>query len=260
MNQEKNDPTPSKGKFFDQFCTTEKNLDASNDQPNSDITYAQTETTQPSIFQPDEITQPESGLLPIEAKHAIIALLKNGVIVAAQKNNIFTNICHYQNQIETYLANIYLKLNLDQPYGIAYITQMNEVAEDNNEIPFLINKRQLTIQDTLILLILRKYFQERETTGESKIIISIEHIEELLTPFIPITNHSKIDKKNLNAALRRLKERHILSNVRGSEDRYEITPIIRYVVNASFLESMLKEYKQLSEKAHTDKNATEREE
>jgi hypothetical protein len=41
-------------------------------------------------------------------------------------------------------------------------------------------------------------------------------------------------------------ERHILSSVRGSDDRFEITPIIRYVVNAEFLESMLAEYKQLA--------------
>ncbi len=34
----------------------------------------------------------------------------------------------------------------------------------------------------------------------------------------------------------------ILSSVRGSDDRFEITPIIRYVVNAEFLEKMLGDY------------------
>ena len=37
-----------------------------------------------------------------------------------------------------------------------------------------------------------------------------------------------------------------MSAVRGNDDRFEITPIIRYVVNAGFLESMLAEYTRLA--------------
>ena len=33
--------------------------------------------------------------------------------------------------------------------------------------------------------------------------------------------------------------------MRGEEDRWEITPVIRYVVNAEFLERMLGEYESL---------------
>ena len=42
-------------------------------------------------------------------------------------------------------------------------------------------------------------------------------------------------------------KRKVLSTIRGEEDRYEITPIIRYVVNASFLETMLAEYTALGQ-------------
>ncbi len=41
-------------------------------------------------------------------------------------------------------------------------------------------------------------------------------------------------------------KRKVLSTIRGAEDRYEITPVIRYVVSASFLESMLAEYTKLA--------------
>ncbi|WP_214040546.1 hypothetical protein [Photorhabdus akhurstii] len=37
-----------------------------------------------------------------------------------------------------------------------------------------------------------------------------------------------------------------MSSVRGSEDRFEITPVIRYVVSAEFLESMLNEYLKMA--------------
>ncbi len=42
-------------------------------------------------------------------------------------------------------------------------------------------------------------------------------------------------------------KRKVLSTIRGTDDRYEITPIIRYVVSASFLESMLAEYTLLAQ-------------
>ena len=42
-------------------------------------------------------------------------------------------------------------------------------------------------------------------------------------------------------------KRKVLSTIRGEEERYEITPIIRYVVNAIFLETMLAEYTALSQ-------------
>ena len=44
-------------------------------------------------------------------------------------------------------------------------------------------------------------------------------------------------------------KRKFLSVIRGEDGRYEITPIIRYVVNAEFLQSLLTEYEQLADKA-----------
>ncbi|MFU7548289.1 DUF4194 domain-containing protein, partial [Pseudomonas paraeruginosa] len=63
----------------------------------------------------------------------------------------------------------------------------------------MINKRTLSLYDTLLLLVLRKYYQERETAGEQKIIIDIERIEALMTPFLPLTYSSRSERRTLNA-------------------------------------------------------------
>ncbi len=44
-----------------------------------------------------------------------------------------------------------------------------------------------------------------------------------------------------------MKDRRVLAAVRGDEERFEITPVIRYVVNAAFLEEMLRAYQNLVE-------------
>jgi hypothetical protein len=95
--------------------------------------------------------------------------------------------------------------------------------------------------------VLRKHYQDRESAGEQKITIDIERLESYLTPFLPITDHASKDRKKLLARVKEMVKRKVLSTTRGAEDRYEITPIIRYVVSASFLESMLVEYTLLAQ-------------
>lgn len=187
--------------------------------------------------------------LPPEARRALVNLLKHGVILAAQKSKLFAVICRYQSAVRSHLADVYLKLMLDEKNGIAFVTQVDETESDDVDAVSLITRRTLSLYDTLLLLILRKHYQERENSGEQQIIIDIERIEANLTPFLPLTNSTKSDRRKLFAALKKMIEKRIISLLRGSSDRFEITPMIRYVVNAQFLEQMLDEYQGLAREA-----------
>jgi hypothetical protein len=204
----------------------------------------------------------ETSNMPPECRRALVTLIRQGVILSLQKAKIFEIICRYQSNIRKHLADMYLKLVLDEKSGVAFIARVDEEDTSNNkftddnasmeETVSLISRRTLTLFDTLLLLILRKYYQKRETAGEQKVIIDIERIESNLTPFLPLTNNSKSERKNLNASLKKMTGKRILSSIPSSDDRYEITPIIRYVVNADFLETMLAEYHQLATDANLE--------
>lgn len=195
------------------------------------------------------ISEQESGKMPPDARRALVTLLRQGVILAGQKSKQFDLIRRYQDPVRQYLNDIFLKLVLDERMGVAFVAGLDETDEESEEAISLITRRTLSLYDTLLLLILRKHFQERETTGEQRIVIDIEHIEANLSPFLPLTNSSRSDRRKLSAALKKMGEKHILSVVRGSEDRFEITPIIRYVINAAFLEQMLEDYLRLAKEA-----------
>ena len=196
------------------------------------------------------------ALMPHVARRVLVYLMRQGVILAAENLKLFDLLCRYEAEIRRHLAEVYIQLVLDAKQGVAYIINLESIEdeqEDENQplddFPVLIRKRTLTVYDTLILLILRKYYQERETAGEQKIIIDLERIQASLIPFIPITNHDSKDRKKLSGTLDKFSEKKILSVIRGEDGRYEITPIIRYVVNAEFLQSLLTEYEQLADKA-----------
>ncbi|MEE9452521.1 MAG: DUF4194 domain-containing protein [Gammaproteobacteria bacterium] len=208
-------------------------------------------TSETQQADPDTNALENEGMVP-QARRALISLLRQGVILANQKLKLFELICRYQSDIRQHLANVYLNLVLDEKAGVAFVATRDEPEDletkalEEDEPVSLIIRRTLSLYDTLLLLVLRAHYQARETSGEQRIVIDVERIDSHLTPFLPLTNSTKTDRKKLNAALQKMVSKRILHSVRGSDDRFEITPIIRYVVSADFLDNMLNEYLQLA--------------
>ena len=201
--------------------------------------------------------------MPADARRALIYLSQQGVILHSAKPQLFDNIVRHQTSIRRHLSEIYCSLIIDEHSGVAFVARADFVAEnheqltglddfdndaeqaelDGEDITSMIQKRTLTVYDTLLLLNLRKYYQERQNLGETQIIIDIEKLESLMSPFLPLTDHGSKDKKKLSARLEHFAKNHKLVTLkRGNAERYEITPMIRYVVNASLLQAMLNEY------------------
>jgi hypothetical protein len=51
-----------------------------------------------------------------------------------------------------------------------------------------------------------------------------------------------------------MKDKRLISTVRGDDERFEITSVIRYVVNAEFLGRLLAEYERLAADAGVSAN------
>ena len=201
--------------------------------------------------------------MPADARRALIYLSQQGVILHSAKPQLFDNIVRHQTSIRRHLSEIYCSLIIDEHSGVAFVARADFVAENHEQLTGLdnfendteqaeldgedttsmIQKRTLNVYDTLLLLNLRKYYQERQNLGETEIIIDIEKLESLMSPFLPLTDHGSKDKKKLSARLEHFAKNHKLVTLkRGNVERYEITPMIRYVVNASLLQAMLNEY------------------
>ena len=204
--------------------------------------------------------------MPTEARRALIYLSQQGVVLHSSKPQLFDNIVRHQASMRRHLSEIYCSLVIDEHSGVAFVARADFVAENHEQlagldkfdndieqaelegedITSMIQKRTLTVYDTLLLLNLRKYYQERQNLGETEIIIDIEKLESLMSPFLPLTDHGSKDKKRLTGRLEYFAKNHKLVAIkRGNAERYEITPMIRYVVNASLLQAMLDEYKAL---------------
>lgn len=248
-----NDEIDTRSSFFS--MVTGRHEERAADEGTATMSNDRAEFSAQDSLPTAEAQADEGSGMPHEARRVLVHLMRAGVIIAAQKPKLFELLCRYETLVRNHLAEVYLKLVLDSRTGVAFVASHdNEFAADNadesdetdGEFSALIVKRTLTLYDTLILLVLRKHYQERESAGEQKITVDIERLESFLIPFLPLTDHASLDRKRLVTRVKEMVRRKVLTTIRGTEDRYEITPIIRYVVNADFLENMLEEYKQLA--------------
>ncbi len=190
----------------------------------------------------------DNGRFSPALRRALVELMRSGVVLARAKPQIYELLCQHRALIEDHLADMYLRLLIEPTAGVALLLQQQDEAdfEDEEEHSALISRRTLSLYDTLLLLVLRKHYQERQSVGEQQVIIDIERIESQLAPFLPLTNSNRSDRRKLSGAIAKMKEKKLLSPVRGDDERLEITPVIRYVVSAEFLERILAEYQSLA--------------
>jgi hypothetical protein len=203
--------------------------------------------SQVATDQDAETTTKPQGRLSNDARRCVVSLLRHGVILASQKQQLFDALIKDQIAIKSHLADMFLRVSIDEANGVCVLLQ--QLDEDDEDTVSLITRRPLSVYDTLLLLVLRKHYQERETAGEHRIYIDIDRIESRLTPFLPLTNNSRSDRRKLSSALKKLKDKRLLLSVPGDDERFELTPVIRYVVNAEFLQQLLEEYQSMAQQA-----------
>lgn len=205
--------------------------------------------------------------MPAIAKKTLVYLMRQGVILQSQKPQVFANVSQYQEMIIRHLSEVYLSLIIDERQGVLFIARSDyqetqdeqnnadDEMSDEEDISSLISRRTVSIYDSLLLLILRKYYQERENAGEQQIVIDVDKLEGLFLPFSPLTNYETKERNKLINKLKSFaKSYKILQSIRNSDERFEITPMIRYVVNADFLNAMLSEYEALLQKSQENSN------
>lgn len=220
-----------------------------------------------AVYDKNEKINNNPPKMPAIAKKTLVYLMRQGVILQSKKPKVFDNVLQYKEMITHHLSEVYLSLIIDERQGVLFITRSNhqEVQDESNDlddemsdeeyVSSLFNCKTISVYDSLLLLILRKYYQERENSGEQQIIIDVEKLEGLFLPFAPLTNYETKERAKLINKLKNFaKSYKILQSIRNSDERFEITPMIRYVVNADFLNAMLTEYEVLLQKSQNHSN------
>jgi hypothetical protein len=205
---------------------------------------------EPAILAPAEASTSlfpgDSGALPLEARRALCQLLAGPSIDAQRHGKLWPALLRSEVAIRSALSDLFLELVLDREAGIAF-TRQAEVGE--LEAPVLLRSSPLTFIDSALLLHLRQQLAEADVRGVRAVVEEAELAESLSVYEKNLSTDRAGFVRRVAAAVAKMKDNHILTRLRGDEERYEVSPALKLLFSAEDVAALALVYRQLRESA-----------
>jgi len=184
-----------------------------------------------------------------QEKSAVQIKLLKGPLYRAKHRELWPWLERDQFQIREYFQQIGLSLLLDDAEGYAFLKQQEFDADESAfELPRLISRRQLSFGQTLLLVLLRKRLAEHDSEESSpRLIISRTEMQQWLVGFYPEVSNQVKQQKDFNALINKVKEMGFISLLVNHQDEFEVQRIIKALINAEQIVSLLDMLTQVHE-------------
>ena len=175
---------------------------------------------------------------------AIIRLMR-GVAYREADEDTWSCLQRHAPAVRDHFATIGVDVIVDDTEGYAYL-RSREDNDDEQQLPRLVNRRSLTYNVSLLLVLLRKRLVEFETTGgEGKLVLNRDQIVDLLRLFLAdSTNEARVIDQ-VETTIKKAAELGFLRQLRGQTDQWEVRRILKAYVDAQTLSDFagkLREY------------------
>lgn len=168
------------------------------------------------------------------AAAAIIQLMR-GVVYRAQDEPTWLALDRHAPAVRDHFGSIGVDVIVDDGEGYAYLQSRPEV-DGEEPLPRLVNRRTLTYNVSLLLVLLRKRLVEFETTGtEGKLVLSRDQIVEMLRLFLAESTNEARVVDQVDSTIRRAADLGFLRQLRGRADEWEVRRILKAYVDAQTL-------------------------
>jgi Domain of unknown function (DUF4194) len=172
----------------------------------------------------------------------ILELMKYGLLEESSKPNLYRNALLHRNQVDQVLSWLDLGLRIDDIRGLAFIAVNSAPDQEDDEWSHpLVRKQRLTLEQSLLVAILRQQFVAHEVeagVGASDARIALEDLLPHLQAYLGDLGSDAQEKKRLLTLLEQLKAHGIVSDV-DQQERVTIRPIIAHLANPENLTNLV---------------------
>ena len=212
-----------------------------------------------------EDTASLSQRTPQNIRKALQYLLANGWLEATTKPVLFRLIAAQALQLDQLLEPLDLRVAVDDVRGLAFLAVMadyesddvDESEQDDWTHP-LMRRQRLTLEQSLLLAILRREFLQREQesgTGAT-VRITVESLLPQLETYLGSTGSDMQERKRLNQLLDNLRTHGMVSEV-DAQDCIIIRPMIVHLLNPENLQSLLLKLREITHGTESDRPGDE---
>lgn len=185
----------------------------------------------------------EAGALPLETRRVLVQLLTGPFIDGRRHSKVWPVLLRDETIIRSRLAELYLELVIDHDQEVAFTRQLEL---DENDVPRLLRRVRLTFIETVLLLFLRQQLLQAAGTGERAVVSEAEIQEHLLVYERAGSTDRAGFQRRAHAAIEKVKKHNLLRKIRGSEERYEISPTLKLMFTAEDVQRLQRLYEAMA--------------
>jgi hypothetical protein len=207
------------------------------------MTTVETPKLAPSGEGRDPLFANDQGDLPLEARRVLVQVLLGPAIDARRQTKLWPILLRHEAIIRSRLHELFLELVIDRDQEVAFTRQ---VLSDEFDVPVLLRRAPLTFLDSVLLLFLRRRLTQSDAQGERSVLAHQEMVEHLTI----FEREGNVDRarfeRQVDNAIEKAKRHSLLQKIRGSEDRYEVSPTLKLLLPAEEVKSLANIYANLA--------------
>jgi len=181
----------------------------------------------------------DCGELPLEARRVLVQLLSGPSLDGRRHSRLWPALLRYQDPVRSRLADLFLELVLDPDAQVAFVRQADTGELDS---PILLRRTRLTFLESVLLLYLRQLLADAEVRGERAVVSASEMREQMKLYEQSLNTDRAGFEKRIAAAIEKVKKNSLISAIRGSEDRFEVSPTLKLLFSAEQIVELTRVY------------------
>ncbi len=194
-------------------------------------------------------------------REAFQELLRFGLLEESQKPNHYRTATRELTELNVILEPLDLIAGVDDVRGLIYLkvlkVDVTDELEDEWSHP-LVRKQRLTLEQSLLVAILRQYFiayEQEAGTGASQAMVAVDELIPQMQVYLGEQGSEARERTRMLNLLDQLKD-HGLVSAPDKNERVTIRPIIAHLANPENLQTLLK---WLKEQVTADSDSKEQE-
>ncbi len=184
----------------------------------------------------------DTGLIGEQTRRALLELIKGPYLSGVKAPALWSALLADEVGIRSRLNELFLELVVDRVGEFAFV---RNVSTTELKLPSTVRTAALTFLDTAMLLVLRQMLLAGE--GDGRVIVGQEDVFEQLRVYRTVDRDETDFNKRLNSTWLKMKNTLRVIHQAGAEDRAEISPVLRLIVDAEQIAAISGEYRRIAE-------------
>ncbi|UFS57576.1 DUF4194 domain-containing protein [Subtercola endophyticus] len=187
----------------------------------------------------------DAGTLDENSRRALVELIKGPYLSGRTSTQLWSALLADESAIRSRLNDLFLDVVIDRVGEFAFV---KNIHSDEIATPRTVRSQNLTFIDTAMLLVLRQILLAGQS--DARVIVGRDDVFERLRVY-RTNDRDELDfERRLNAAWVKMRNKlriiHSTGNRGDEEDRVEISPVLRLIVDADQVRQISAEYRRIA--------------